>query len=47
MWFHIRWAWNIVHYRLGLTHMSPALHEARRMFKKLNIQQINRTKTKK
>ncbi len=31
MKFWIRWQWNTLRYKLGLTHLSPAGHEFRRI----------------
>lgn len=40
LWF--RWHWNSLRYKLGLTGLSPAGHEFRRMMKELNYKELQK-----
>lgn len=35
----LRWQWNVLRYKLGLTPLSPAGHEFRRMMKSLGYKE--------
>ncbi len=40
MKFFFRWYWNSLRYRLGLTNLSPAGHEFRRMMLNLGYKEL-------